>query len=194
MHIDEPKTPYTPYEEGDNDYLEKVRRMFKVEATEDVLKDVSKELDKLKDKKNNEDEFMNVMIIDKDGNKNMKMVSKDHKENIEFLKKRKIAYENEDKSIKKESIFIEPSTGRLYNIMDSPYEKIDAIFNNYNFYINLHYDKPVNEIDWNLKKAANWEYVMLNSGEENDEEEKNSEEEEKEKNEEEINKLIRRMN
>ena len=95
MHIDEPKTPYTPYEEGDNDYLEKVRRMFKVEATEDVLKDVSKELDKLKDKKNNEDEFMNVMIIDKDGNKNMKMVSKDHKENIEFLKKRKIAYENE---------------------------------------------------------------------------------------------------
>ena len=95
MHIDEPKTPYTPYEEGDNDYLEKVRRMFKVEATEDVLKDVSKELDKLKDKKNNEDEFMNVMIIDKDGNKNMKIVSKDHKENIEFLKKRKIAYENE---------------------------------------------------------------------------------------------------
>ena len=95
MHIDEPKTPYTPYEEGDNDYLEKVRRMFKVEATEDVLKDVSKELDKLKDKKNNEDEFMNVIIIDKDGNKNMKIVSKDHKENIEFLKKRKIAYENE---------------------------------------------------------------------------------------------------
>ena len=95
MHIDEPKTPYTPYEEGDNDYLEKVRRMFKVEATEDVLKDVSKELDKLKDKKNNDDEFMNVIIIDKDGNKNTKIVSKDHKENIEFLKKRKIAYENE---------------------------------------------------------------------------------------------------
>ena len=95
MHIDEPKTPYTPYEEGDNDYLEKIRRMFKVEATEDVLKDVSKELDKLKDKKNNDDEFMNVIIIDKDGNKNMKIVSKDHKENIEFLKKRKIAYENE---------------------------------------------------------------------------------------------------
>ena len=95
MHIDEPKTPYTPYEEGDNDYLEKIRRMFKVEATEDVLKDVSKELDKLKDKKNNDDEFMNVIIIDKDGNKNTKIVSKDHKENIEFLKKRKIAYENE---------------------------------------------------------------------------------------------------
>ena len=99
----------------------------------------------------------------------------------------KLETKNEDKSIKKESIFIEPSTGRLYDIMDSPYEKIDAIFNNYNFYINLHYDKPVNEIDWNLKKAANWEYVMLNSGEENDEEEKNSEEEEKEKNEEEKN-------
>jgi len=95
MHIDEPKTPYTPYEEGDNDYLEKVRRMFKVEATEDVLKDVSKELEKIKDKKNNDDEFMNVIIIDKDGNKNTKMVSKNHKENIEFLKKRKIAYENE---------------------------------------------------------------------------------------------------
>ena len=87
-----------------------------------------------------------------------------------------------DKSIKKEMIFIEPTTGRLYDPLDSPYEQVDAIFNNYNFYINLHLTKPVNEIDWNLNKATNWEFVMLNSKDENDEEvEEEKEEEDKEK-------------
>ncbi|MCQ2819637.1 MAG: snapin/pallidin family protein [archaeon] len=72
---------------------------------------------------------------------------------------------------KNEEIFIEPSTGRLYGIKDSPYEKIDAMFNNKNFYINLHMEKKVEEIDWNLNKATNWEYVMLNARDEADREE-----------------------
>ena len=77
----------------------------------------------------------------------------------------KLTSRNEDKSLKREMIFIEPSTGRLYDVKNSPYEQVDAMFNNYNFYINLHMDKPVNEIDWNTNKATNWEYVMLNSKE-----------------------------
>ena len=63
---------------------------------------------------------------------------------------------------KKELFFIETSTGRIYDIKTSPYEQVDAMFNNYNFYINLYMDKKISEIDWNLNKGANWEYVMLN--------------------------------
>ena len=84
---------------------------------------------------------------------------------------------------KKELYFIEPSTGRIYDVKTSPYEQVDAMFNNYNFYINLHMEKKISEIDWNLNKGANWEFVMLNSKDADDEEiheedeEKNSEEE-----------------
>ena len=51
MRIEEPKTPYDPYEQGDDLYLEKVRQMFNVKATEDVLNDVSNELMKHFDEK-----------------------------------------------------------------------------------------------------------------------------------------------
>ena len=84
---------------------------------------------------------------------------------------------------KQELYFIEPSTGRIYDVKTSPYEQVDAMFNNYNFYINLHMDKKISELDWNLNKGANWEFVMLNSKDADDEEvhdeeeEKNSEEE-----------------
>ena len=83
---------------------------------------------------------------------------------------------------KKEMYFIEPSTGRIYDVKTSPYEQVDAMFNNYNFYINLHMDKKISELDWNLNKGANWEYVMLNSKDADDEE---VQEEEEEKNDEE---------
>ena len=76
----------------------------------------------------------------------------------------------EDEAKKKKSMyFIEPSTGRIYDVKDSPYEQVDAMFNNHNFYINLHMDKKINEIDWNLNKPANWEFVMLNSKDVDDE-------------------------
>ena len=77
-------------------------------------------------------------------------------------------------------VFIEPSTGRLYNTENCPYEKVDALFNDHNFYINLHMDKPIQEIDWNFTKPTNWEYVMLNAKDQTDidnEEEQNEEDE-----------------
>ena len=83
------------------------------------------------------------------------------------------------KEKKMEMFFIEPSTGRIYDVKNSPYEQVDAMFNNYNFYINLHMEKKINEIDWNLNKGTNWEYVMLNSKDADDEEVKEGDDDEK---------------
>ena len=98
MRIEEPKTPYDPYEQGDDSYLEKVRQMFNVKPTEDVLKDVSNELMKHFDpkgnKKENDDELVEIEVYE-NGKLIKKKVSRNHGENIEFLKKRRVAYGNE---------------------------------------------------------------------------------------------------
>ena len=97
MRIEEPKTPYDPYEQGDDSYLEKVRQMFNVKPTEDVLDDVSNELTKYFDSKGNQKEtgeFVEIEVYE-NGELVKKKVSKSHKDNIEFLKKRRVAYGNE---------------------------------------------------------------------------------------------------
>ena len=103
MRIEEPKTPYDPYEQGDDTYLEKVRQMFNVKATDDVLNDVTTELIKhFGEKKNEEDDddFVDIEVME-NGEIIKKKVSKKHKDNIEFLKKRKVAYGNEYVTAKK---------------------------------------------------------------------------------------------
>lgn len=103
MRIEEPKTPYDPYEQGDDMYLEKVRQMFNVKATEDVLNDVSNELFKHFDEKGerkNDDEMVEIEVYE-DGKLVKKKVRKSHRENIEFLKKRRVAYGNEYTNAKK---------------------------------------------------------------------------------------------
>lgn len=86
----------------------------------------------------------------------------------------------------KESIFIEPTTGRLYSLDNCPYHTIQAIFNNQNFWVNL---DPTKEIDqMNLEEfiddpTGEWEYVMIKKkvkGEGNEEEEVEEEESEEE--------------
>jgi hypothetical protein len=63
-----------------------------------------------------------------------------------------------------QEIFIEPSTGRIYEVAKNPpYESVDALFNNYNFWINMFPETKITEIDFNLKNNNTWEYVMLNS-------------------------------
>jgi len=57
--------------------------------------------------------------------------------------------------------YIEPVTGRVYNTKDPPFNTVDAIFNNYNFWINKNPTKPAREVDLNLSSDV-WEYVMLN--------------------------------
>ena len=92
MKITEPKTPYTPYEEGDDEYFNKLNEVNKAKPTEDILAQVINTLEKIPE--NNED-YMEIEVIEKDGTVVKKMVKKDRKENKEFQEKKKKAYHNE---------------------------------------------------------------------------------------------------
>jgi len=46
--------------------------------------------------------------------------------------------------------FIEPSTGTRFNMDEAPYEKVVAVFNNRNYFLNMFEDKDLHEIEWNL--------------------------------------------
>jgi hypothetical protein len=93
MKITEPKTPYTPYEEGDDEYFNKLNEVNKAKPTEDVLAQVINTLEKIPEKK--EEEYMEIEVIEKDGTATKKLVKKETKENKEFQEKKKKAYHNE---------------------------------------------------------------------------------------------------
>ena len=66
---------------------------------QEVLDDVTRELEKIPIRKNSNEklnkDLVEIETIDDKGNINKEKISKEHRDNIEFLKKRKIAYENE---------------------------------------------------------------------------------------------------
>lgn len=45
-------------------------------------------------------------------------------------------------------LFLEPSTGRIYPVKHNPYYQVDFVFNNLNFWINLHDDREVSNLDF----------------------------------------------
>ena len=92
MKITEPKTPYTPYEEGDDEYFNKLNEVNKAKPTEDVLAQVINTLEKNPE---SEEEFMEIEVIEKDGTTEKKLVKKEKKVNKEFQEKKKKAYHNE---------------------------------------------------------------------------------------------------
>ena len=92
MKITEPKTPYTPYEEGDDEYFEKLNAVNATKPTEDVLAKVINTLEKIPEK---EDECIEIEVVENDGTIVKKLVPKNSKENKEFRKKQKMAYHNE---------------------------------------------------------------------------------------------------
>lgn len=60
--------------------------------------------------------------------------------------------------------FIEPTTGRIYPINESPYMSVDAVFNHKNFWVNMKYDCAVKDLNFNeMNTSMNWEYVMLDT-------------------------------
>ena len=93
MKITEPKTPYTPYEEGDDEYFNKLNEVNNAKPTEDILAQVINTLEKNPERK--EEEYMEIEVIEKDGTTVKKLVKKEKKENKEFEEKKKKAYHNE---------------------------------------------------------------------------------------------------
>ena len=80
-----------------------------------------------------------------------------------------------------ESFFVEPSTGRRYNLDEAPYYSIEAIFNNKNFWINMDETREIKEINFDFENdnTGEWEYVMINTDDKKgDEEDENGEEDE----------------
>jgi len=70
-----------------------------------------------------------------------------------------------------ENIFIEPTTGRIYTLDNSPYYSIEAIFDHQNFYINLDPTLELNELlplEFKDDSTGLWEYVMLQQGKKKD--------------------------
>ena len=62
------------------------------------------------------------------------------------------------------NLFIEPSTGRMYSPEESPFECIDAVFNNMNFWINMKPECEVRNLNFDeMDTSLNWEYVMLDT-------------------------------
>ncbi|CAD8046319.1 unnamed protein product [Paramecium sonneborni] len=62
------------------------------------------------------------------------------------------------------NLFIEPSTGRIYQINDSPFLAVDAVFNNKNFWINMKLESKVADLNFDeMDTSMNWEYVMLDT-------------------------------
>ena len=65
-----------------------------------------------------------------------------------------------------EDFFLEPSTGRKYKTDESEYLKIDSVFNNQNYWINIDQTTPVSEINFdnmNKNDSPEWEYIMLDT-------------------------------
>ncbi|OQR93206.1 hypothetical protein THRCLA_22330 [Thraustotheca clavata] len=61
-------------------------------------------------------------------------------------------------------VFIEPSTGRLYPVGESPYLKIESIWNHQNYYVNMQPHKMF-QLLYDLNNATDWEYVFITSSE-----------------------------
>ena len=61
----------------------------------------------------------------------------------------------------KESIFIEPTTGRSYALTASPYLGIETMWNHKNFWVNMAVDKKIEDLDFDLNNGEVWEYLFM---------------------------------
>jgi hypothetical protein len=68
----------------------------------------------------------------------------------------------------KKNMFIESSTGRIWELdaKNYPYSRIDQLFNNQNFWINLFPERDIKDLPFDKMNSAStvdWEYVMLDT-------------------------------
>lgn len=57
--------------------------------------------------------------------------------------------------------FIEPSTGRVYSLRESPYTSIESVWNHENYFVNMQTSQPVYTTLFDLANPTDWEYVFL---------------------------------
>lgn len=61
----------------------------------------------------------------------------------------------------KAHLFLEPSTGRAYPVLNSPYLGVENVWNNVNFWILLNNDVKVSEINFDFANESLWEYLFI---------------------------------
>ena len=120
--ITEPKTPYTPYEGGDDQYLNKLKEVNKANATEVILNKAINKLENAPETSNNKDEtFLEIEVIESDGTHNKQLVKKEHIDTAEFIEKKSEAYKNEFSKAK--AFFKENSIEKIVEDELTPAEK-----------------------------------------------------------------------
>lgn len=63
----------------------------------------------------------------------------------------------------KEHVFLESSTGRAYSMINSPYLAVEGLWNNVNYWVHLHPERKINEIDFDLKNVHVWEVLFIDT-------------------------------
>ena len=101
--ITEPKTPYTPYEEGDDEYFNKLNKVNATKPTEEVLDKVINKLENkvIESNENKNEKFIQIEVIEADGSIKKELAKDDHIHTNKFINKRDKAYRNEYTEAKK---------------------------------------------------------------------------------------------
>ena len=101
--ITEPKTPYTPYEEGDDEYFNKLNKVNATKPTEEVLDKVINKLENkvIETNENKNEKFIQIEVIEADGSIKKELAKDDHIHTNKFINKRDKAYKNEYTEAKK---------------------------------------------------------------------------------------------
>lgn len=60
-----------------------------------------------------------------------------------------------------DNVFIEPTTGRVYSPMHSPYFGIEALWNKSNYWINMQPNAKMSELDFDLNDNSKWEFLFI---------------------------------
>lgn len=60
-------------------------------------------------------------------------------------------------------MFVEPSTGKIYSIKDSPYLGIESAWNNQNYYVNMQTERRAQDTEFDFTSSTEWEYVFIDT-------------------------------
>ena len=101
--ITEPKTPYTPYEEGDDEYFNQLNKVNATKPTEEVLDKVINKLENkvIESNENKNEKFIQIEVIEADGSVKKELAKDDHIHTDKFMNKRDKAYRDEYTEAKK---------------------------------------------------------------------------------------------